>query len=251
MAAINRTLSSINGEEASLKSSKGFPKMVRLDSSSSPSKESITWPFQNTMMKVLNQSTLLFTSWENEGLRSTRIFLQTVPRLVIQCWSPTRLTIIPFYANHYHPQKKHTIDSNVYKWSGGHFLKFQTMQTQGARSAKFFRVSGHVFLVFANYYIGSNYNTKSSIYTWDGAKFILFQEIPTRGAMEFCPFKVNGKMFLAVVNYHGDSAGRSIGSFSCVQAVRVTVYSLPRYSNLRRSWSGCHCWQRPKIPRIC
>ena len=116
------------------------------------------------------------------------------------------------YGNHYHPQKKYNIDSNVYKWSGGHFLKYQTIQTQGARSAKFFRVSGHVFLAFANQYTGSNYNTKSPIYKWDGAKFTLFQEIPTLGALEFCPFEVNGEMFLAVANYYGDSAARSVRS---------------------------------------
>ena len=116
------------------------------------------------------------------------------------------------YANYYHPQKKYNTESNVYKWSGGHFLKTQTMQTQGAYSAKFFRVRGHVFLAFANYYTGSNYNTKSPIYKWDGAKFALFQEIPTRGAMELCPFAVNGEMFLAIANYHGDSAGHSVRS---------------------------------------
>ncbi|XP_078346098.1 uncharacterized protein LOC144631525 [Oculina patagonica] len=116
------------------------------------------------------------------------------------------------YANHYHPKKKYNIESNVYKWSGGHFLKSQTIQTQGAHGAKFFHVSGHVFLAFANYYTGSNYNTKSPIYKWDGAKFTLFQEIPTRGAMELCPFEVNGEKFLAIANHHGDSAGYSVRS---------------------------------------
>ncbi|XP_078360441.1 uncharacterized protein LOC144644756 [Oculina patagonica] len=116
------------------------------------------------------------------------------------------------YANYYHPQKKYNIESNVYKWSGGHFLKAQTIQTQGARSAKFFRVDGHIYLAFANYYTGSNYNTNSPIYKWDGGKFTLFQEIPTRGAMELRPFEVNGEMFLAIANYHGDSAGYSVRS---------------------------------------
>ncbi|KAL9989060.1 hypothetical protein ACROYT_G003568 [Oculina patagonica] len=116
------------------------------------------------------------------------------------------------YANHYHPQKKYNIESKVCKWSGGHFLKSQTIQTQGARSAKFFRFNGHIFLAFANYYTGSNYNTNSPIYKWDGAKFTLFQEIPTRGAMELCPFEVNGEMFLAIAHHHGDSAGYSVRS---------------------------------------
>ena len=116
------------------------------------------------------------------------------------------------YANYYHPQKKYNTESNVYKWSGGHFLKFQSLQTQGAYSAKFFHVHGHAFLAFANQYTGSKYNTNSPIYKWDGRKFTLFQEIPTEGAMEMQPFEMNGEMFLAVGNHHGDSSGYSVRS---------------------------------------
>ena len=116
------------------------------------------------------------------------------------------------YANHYHSQKKYNTESNVYKWSGGHFLKFQSVQTQGVYSAKFFRVNGHVFLAFANYYSGSKRNTNSAIYKWDGVKFTLFQEIPTKGAMEMYPFEMNGEVFFAVANYYGDSGGHSVRS---------------------------------------
>ena len=116
------------------------------------------------------------------------------------------------YANYYHPQKKYNTESNVYKWSGGHFLKFQSVQTQGANGAKFFRVHGHVFLAFANYYTGSKHNTNSPIYKWDGVKFTLFQEIPTEGAMEMQPFEMNGEMFFAVGNHLGDSSEYSARS---------------------------------------
>ena len=116
------------------------------------------------------------------------------------------------YANHYHSQKKYNTESNVYKWSGGHFLKFQSVQTQGAFSAKFFRVNGHVFLAFAYHYTGSKYNINSPIYKWDGVKFILFQEVPTKGAMEMHPFEMNGEVFFAVANYRGDSGGYSVRS---------------------------------------
>jgi len=91
------------------------------------------------------------------------------------------------YANQYHSQKKYNTESNVYKWSGGHFLKFQSVRTPGAFSAKFFRVNGHVFLSFANRYTGSKYNTNSPIFKWDGVKFTLFQEIATQGATEMHP----------------------------------------------------------------
>ena len=115
-------------------------------------------------------------------------------------------------ANYFHSQKKHSTESSVYKWSGGRFLKFQSVQTQGAYSAKFFRVNGHVFLAFSHYYTGSKYNMKSPIYKWDGVKFTLFQEIPTQGAMEMYPFETNGEMFFAVANYYGDSGGHSVRS---------------------------------------
>jgi len=116
------------------------------------------------------------------------------------------------YANYYHSQKKYNTESNVYKWSGGHFLKFQAVRTQGAYSAKFFRVNGHVFLSFANYYTGSKNSTNSPIYKWDGVKFTLFQEIATQGAAEMQPFEMNGEMFLAIANHHGDSGGNSVRS---------------------------------------
>ena len=116
------------------------------------------------------------------------------------------------YANQYHSQRKYNTDSNVYKWSGGHFLKVQSVKTQGAYSAKFFRVNGHVFLAFANHYTGSKYNTNSPIYKWDGVKFTLFQEIPTQGARDMQPFEMNGEMFFAIANNHGDSGGYSVRS---------------------------------------
>ena len=116
------------------------------------------------------------------------------------------------YANYYHSQKKYNTESNVYKWSGGHFLKFQSVQTQWARSAKFFRVNGHVFLAFTKYHTGSKYNTNSPIYKWDGVKFTLFQEVPTKGAIEMHPFEMNGEVFFAVANYYGDSGGNSVRS---------------------------------------
>ena len=116
------------------------------------------------------------------------------------------------YANRYHSQKKYNTESNVYKWSGGHFLKVQSVKTQGAYSAKFFRVNGHVFLAFANYNTGNKHNKNSPIYKWDGVKFTLFQEIPTQGAAEMHPFEVNGEMLFAVANYNGDSGGNSARS---------------------------------------
>ena len=133
------------------------------------------------------------------------------------------------YANYYHSQKKYNTESSVYKWSGGHFLKFQSIQTQGAYSAKFFRINGHVFLAFANSFTGSKYNTKSPIYKWDGVKFTLFQEIPTQGALDIHPFEMNGEMFFAIANHHGDSAGYSARSV----VYKASGAQFPLYQDLQ------------------
>ncbi|XP_027052515.1 thrombospondin-type laminin G domain and EAR repeat-containing protein-like [Pocillopora damicornis] len=101
------------------------------------------------------------------------------------------------FANQRSPQGNHDAESTVYKWSGGHFLKFQTMKARGSFSTKFFQVGDHVFLGFA-----SSRSTKSPLFKWDGSKFTLFQDIPTRFAMELCLFEVNGDVFLAVANYN-------------------------------------------------
>ena len=116
------------------------------------------------------------------------------------------------YANYYHSQKRHNTESNVYKWSGVRFIKFQSVQTQGAYSANFFRVNSYLFLAFANYYTGSEHNTNSPIYKWDGEEFTLFQEIPTQGATEIQSFEMNGEMFFAVANEYGVSGEYSVRS---------------------------------------
>jgi len=149
------------------------------------------------------------------------------------------------YANQYHSQKKYNTKSNVYKWSGGHFLKFQSMQTQGAYSAKFFRVNSHVFLSFANLYTGSKHNTNSPIFKWDGVKFTLFQEIPTQGAMEMHPFEMNGEMFFAVANYRGDSGGYSVRSVVYkASGARFTLYQDLQTSGARGVHAIVHKGQR-------
>ena len=109
------------------------------------------------------------------------------------------------FANHYNSQHKYSVQSTVFKWSGGHFVKLQSLQTYGAHDVKPFIVNGHTFLAFANFYSGSKYNTDSFIYKWNGNKFVLFQSIPTRGATGWYPFVINGQTYLGVTNYYGDS----------------------------------------------
>ena len=109
------------------------------------------------------------------------------------------------FANYYNSQQKYSVQSTVFKWSGGHFVKLQSLQTYGARDVKSFKINGHTFLAFANYYSGSKCNIDSFIYKWDGNKFVLFQSIPTRGAFAWHPFVISGQTYLSVSNHHGDS----------------------------------------------
>ena len=109
------------------------------------------------------------------------------------------------FANYYNSQQKYSVQSTVFKWSGGHFVKQQSLQTYGARDVKSFNINGHTFLAFVNHYSGSSHNTNSFIYMWNGNKFVLFQSISTRGALAWHPFVISGQTYLGVANHYDSS----------------------------------------------
>ena len=109
------------------------------------------------------------------------------------------------FANYYNSQQKYSVQSTVFKWSGGHFVKLQSLQTYGARDVRSFNINGRTFLVFANHYSGSSHNLNSFIYKWDGNTFALFQSISTRGALAWHPFVISGQTYLGVANYYDSS----------------------------------------------
>ena len=109
------------------------------------------------------------------------------------------------FANYYNPQQKYSVQSTVFKWSRGHFVKQQSLQTYGARDVKSSNINDHTFLVFANFYSGSSHNTNSFIYKWNGNKFVLFQSISTRGAFAWHPFVISGQTYLGVANHYDSS----------------------------------------------
>ena len=109
------------------------------------------------------------------------------------------------FANHHNSNQKFAVQSTVFKWSGGHFIKLQSLQTYGAYGVTSVNINGHTFLAFANSYSGSKFNINSFIYKWDGNKFVPFQSIPTRGAIAWHPFVISGQTFLGVANHRGDS----------------------------------------------
>jgi len=108
------------------------------------------------------------------------------------------------FANYYNSQQKRSVMSTVFKWSGGHFVKLQFLQTYGALNVKSFDINIHTFLAFANHRSGSKYNIDSFIYKWGGTKFVIFQSIPTHGAYAWHPFVIGSQTFLAVENHYGD-----------------------------------------------
>ena len=109
------------------------------------------------------------------------------------------------FANYYNYNQERAVRSSVFKWSGGHFVELQSLQTYGAHGVNSVNINGHTFLAFANSYNGSKHNIDSFIYRWDGNKFVLFQSIPTRGATAWHPFVISGQTFLGVANQRDDS----------------------------------------------
>ena len=91
------------------------------------------------------------------------------------------------FANHKSSPQGYSVQSPLYKWSGSHFVKLQSLQTYGALDVKSFNNNGDTFLVFANFYDGNSHSIDSFIYKWEGSKFVLFQSIPTQGARAWHP----------------------------------------------------------------
>ena len=116
------------------------------------------------------------------------------------------------FANYYNSQHKHSVQSTVFKWTGGHFVKLQSLQTYGARDVRSFNINGHTFLAFANLYSGSKDNSDSFIYKWNGNTLVLFQSIPGRGGIAWFPFVISGRTYLGLANHNGDGQGKSVKS---------------------------------------
>ena len=171
-----------------------------------------------TFFKISGQNYLTVANYHDGSTRSTKSVIykwsngkfnkfQEIPTegaLGCTAFVINNDTFIAF-ANHYNSNQKYAVQSTVFKWSGGHFVKLQSLQTYGAHGVTSVNINGHTFLAFANYYSGSKNNIDSFIYKWDGSKFVLFQSIPTRGAIAWHPFVISGQTFLGVANYYGDS----------------------------------------------
>ena len=111
------------------------------------------------------------------------------------------------FANHFSTQKRYSVQSAVFKWSGQQFVKLQSFQTYGALDVKSFSDNGSTFFAFANYRRGNERNINSPIYKWNGSHFVLIQSIPTRGAAALHPFMMCSQTFLGVASYCDDDIG--------------------------------------------
>ena len=111
------------------------------------------------------------------------------------------------FANYYSSQERYSVQSPVFKWSGGIFVPLQYLQTYGAWDVKSFTNNSDTFLAFANYFNGSKHNIDSYIYKWDGSQFVLFQSIPTHGAHALQSFVMYDQKFLVVANFKDDTQG--------------------------------------------
>ena len=86
------------------------------------------------------------------------------------------------------------------------FIEFQPVLTNGATDWEFFTIGDNHYLVVANYYNGSSYNTDSKIYQWNGSNFVEFQSIPTNGAFGWEFFTIGDNHYLVVANYYSGSS---------------------------------------------
>ena len=160
------------------------------------------------------------------------------------------------FANYYNSQQKYSVQSTVFKWSGGHFVKLQSLQTYGAYDVKSVNINGHTFLAFACYYSGSSYNTDSFVYKWDGTKFLLFQSIPSRGARAWYPFVISGHTYLGMA-IATTAARNTTLSQLCTRLLEHSSSSTKRFPPMERLiWHHLSIkvtliwqWQTTKIRR--
>ena len=97
----------------------------------------------------------------------------------------------------YYDGGTYSIDSFVYKWKQGRFVKYQNIRTHGAWACDSTVIVNETFLVYAN-----SRHTESSVYKWSGGHFLKFQSVKTQTAYSAKFFRVPGHVFLAFANHY-------------------------------------------------
>lgn len=100
---------------------------------------------------------------------------------------------------------KHRVKSQIYKWNGSQFIRFQALPTAGATTVEYFIIGGYCFLAFANSYNTSISIANSQVYKWTSDLFVLFQSIPTSSAHGIIHIEIADSHFLAIANHNSRS----------------------------------------------
>jgi len=101
-----------------------------------------------TFFKISGQNYLTVANYYDGSTRSTKSVIykwsngkfnkfQEIPTeggLECAAFVINNATFIAF-ANHYNSNQKYAVQSTVFKWSGGHFVKVQSLQTYGPRAS--------------------------------------------------------------------------------------------------------------------
>jgi hypothetical protein len=89
-------------------------------------------------------------------------------------------------------------DSVIYKFEGSRFIRYQTVQTDGANGGTHFEMELGQFLVVAQHHRQTAaHAVSSSIYKWDRVKFRVYQKLNTCSVSSACHLFIDRKLYLA------------------------------------------------------
>lgn len=95
----------------------------------------------------------------------------------------------------------HSAATLLYRWDGGRFLPFQSLDTPGGEDAEAFCIGSRRFLATASLRTGADpYDmaVTSTIHEWANGGFVPLQHVPTFAAKQWKHFSWQGRHFLAL-----------------------------------------------------
>jgi hypothetical protein len=82
--------------------------------------------------------------------------------------------------------------SEIFRWDGSSFVRFQTIPAQWAYNWHHFTMDGQHYLAHADNVLPSN------LYRWQGDSFVLVQELAAQHGRAFADFTVDGERYILV-----------------------------------------------------
>ena len=118
------------------------------------------------------------------------------------------------------------VHSTVFKWSGGHFVKLQSLQTYGAHDVKSVTINGHTFLAFTNLPLWKfpQHRFFHLQVGWQQVRFVAVHS--TRGALAWHPFVISGQTY---ANHYDNGQNKTL-SLLCTRPLErgsTTEVQLP------------------------